>query len=64
MGSGFGALNCIENAVRVMSCIIQPHFAVEKAPKKIISQSMMVIYIQSNKKLRSLIVKIKPPTKH
>ena len=53
MGSCCGALNCLTNAVRVFGSMIPSQFAVEKATKKIIGQSMMVINIQSNIKLRS-----------
>ena len=64
MGSGFGALNCLTNAARVFDSMIPSHFAVEKATKKIMDQSMIVINIQSNIKLRSLILKTKFQTKH
>ena len=47
MGRGRGALNCLANVVRVLACILQ--FAIEKAVKQMMSQSMMVICIQSGK---------------
>ena len=64
MGSGFGALDCLTNALRVLACTILLHFAVEKAPKKIMSKSMMAICIQSSKRPRSFFIKMKLPTKH
>ena len=45
MGSGCGALNFLANAVRVLACVIQSHFAVEKATKQMMNQNMMVIQL-------------------
>ena len=59
MGSGCGALNCLANALRVLAFIIPSHFAVEKVLKKIMSQSMMIIFIQSGEIFRLSLIGIK-----
>ena len=64
MGSGCGDLNWFANVVRVLASKKLSHFAVEKAPKKIMSQIIVVKCSQSSKKLRYMIVNIKPITEH